>query len=74
MTDDIILRAEGIRKSYGDLEILKGVDFSIGKGESCSIVGKSGSGKSTLLIKKTGGRFSMTVRIPIFSRKRMWWI
>ena len=39
MTDDIILRAEGIRKSYGDLEILKGVDFSIRKGESCSIVG-----------------------------------
>ena len=62
MTDDIILRAEGIRKSYGDLEILKGVDFSIRKGESCSIVGKSGSGKSTLLNvlalldKKDGGK------------------
>ena len=62
MTDDIILRTEGIRKSYGDLEILKGVDFSIRKGESCSIVVKSGSGKSTLLNvlalldKKDGGK------------------
>ena len=47
--DNMILEASGIYKNYGDLAILKGLDFSIREGESCSIIGKSGSGKSTLL-------------------------
>lgn len=38
-----------IHKSYGNLEILKGVSFSINKGEIVSIVGTSGAGKTTLL-------------------------
>ncbi|MEM0992708.1 MAG: ABC transporter ATP-binding protein [Bacteroidota bacterium] len=41
--------AEGIKKSYGDLQVLKGVDLEIAAGEIISIVGKSGAGKSTLL-------------------------
>ena len=49
MGDAPLLIAENLHKRYGDVEILKGLDFSIGKGENCSIVGKSGSGKSTLL-------------------------
>ncbi len=44
-----MLEAKNIRKKYDNLEILKGVDISINKGEIVSIVGSSGAGKSTLL-------------------------
>jgi lipoprotein-releasing system ATP-binding protein len=44
-----MLKAIGIKKSYGSLPILKGVDFEVEKGEIVSIIGASGAGKSTLL-------------------------
>lgn len=44
-----MVEALGIRKKYGTLEVLKGVDLNISKGEVVSIVGRSGAGKSTLL-------------------------
>jgi lipoprotein-releasing system ATP-binding protein len=44
-----MLTAEGIHKTYGQLEVLKGVGLAIQQGEIVSIVGPSGSGKSTLL-------------------------
>lgn len=44
-----MLQARGIYKSYGNLEILKGVDLDIQKAEIVTIVGASGAGKSTLL-------------------------
>lgn len=44
-----MLQAKDIHKSYGQLEVLKGVDLELNKGEIVSIVGPSGSGKSTLL-------------------------
>ena len=46
---NMILKANNVFKSYGDLEILKGVSISVKKGEIVSIVGASGAGKSTLL-------------------------
>jgi lipoprotein-releasing system ATP-binding protein len=44
-----MLVAKGIIKSYGALQVLKGVDIDVRKGEIVSIVGSSGAGKSTLL-------------------------
>ncbi len=45
----MILQAKNICKRYGNLEVLKGVSFSVAKGEIVSLVGPSGAGKSTLL-------------------------
>jgi lipoprotein-releasing system ATP-binding protein len=44
-----MLKAVGIKKSYGNLPILKGVDLTVAEGEIVSIIGASGAGKSTFL-------------------------
>src|SRR5690349_20420310 len=44
-----MVRSEGLRKRFGDVEVLKGIDLTVGRGEAVSIIGPSGSGKSTML-------------------------
>ncbi len=44
-----LLEATGLFKAYGQLEVLKGIDLKVEKGEVVSVVGASGAGKSTLL-------------------------
>lgn len=44
-----IIELKNIKKSFGDLEVLKGVNLTVEKGQVIAIIGPSGSGKSTLL-------------------------
>ena len=48
-TAEPIVEAIGLRKSYGNLEVLKGMDLTLGRGEVVALIGPSGSGKSTLI-------------------------
>ena len=49
MAEDVILSVKNISKSFGELQVLKGISFDIHKGEKIAILGPSGSGKSTIL-------------------------
>ena len=57
-----ILEVKGLKKTFDGLEVLKGIDFSLEKGEALALIGASGSGKTTLLRclnfleQPTGGR------------------
>ena len=44
-----ILEIDGLRKSFGEAEVLRGIDLQVGPGELAFVIGPSGSGKSTLL-------------------------
>jgi polar amino acid transport system ATP-binding protein len=46
---DALLRCEGVRKSFGRLDVLRGLDLDVARGEVVVVLGPSGSGKSTLL-------------------------
>jgi len=49
MAAEAMLRLENVHKRFGDLEVLRGVDLEVTKGEVVCVLGPSGSGKSTLL-------------------------
>ncbi len=55
---DPIVKYRGIRKSYGNLEVLKGIDLDLYPGEKVAVIGPSGSGKTTL------ARILMTLEHP----------
>jgi polar amino acid transport system ATP-binding protein len=44
-----LVKISGLWKTYGDLDVLKGVDLSVARGERVALIGPSGSGKTTLL-------------------------
>jgi ABC-type lipoprotein export system ATPase subunit len=54
MNKENIVSATDLNKEFGSLQVIKGVNLEIGKGEFVSIVGKSGSGKTTLLSLLSG--------------------
>lgn len=64
-----IIKVENLRKNFGALEVLKGINFSAKKGEVITVIGASGSGKSTLLRcmngleEANGGRIITKARI-----------
>jgi phospholipid/cholesterol/gamma-HCH transport system ATP-binding protein len=47
--DNAVISLRNVKKSFGDLQVLKGVDFSVFKGENVVVLGRSGSGKSVLI-------------------------
>jgi lipooligosaccharide transport system ATP-binding protein len=47
--DDVVLRVAGLRKFYGDNEVVRGLDFSIRRGECFGLLGPNGAGKTTTL-------------------------
>ncbi len=54
MSEQPLLRARGIRKSFGDHEVLRGVDLEVRRGEVVALIGPSGSGKTTMLRSLNG--------------------
>ncbi len=48
-SSEVVVRLEGIRKSFGSVEVLHGIDLTVHTGEHVVIFGPSGSGKSTVL-------------------------
>ena len=46
---ELLLSVQGLKKNFGEREILKGIDFDVHKGDVVCVIGPSGSGKSTLI-------------------------
>ena len=48
-TNETLIKVEGLQKSFGKLDVLKGIDEEINRGDVVVVIGPSGSGKSTFL-------------------------
>jgi polar amino acid transport system ATP-binding protein len=74
-SDQPMVKAEGVRKSYGAVEVLKGIDLEVKQGEVFCLIGPSGSGKSTFLRcinhleKINGGLLSVDGELVGYKRK-----
>src|SRR5207248_10233257 len=73
---DVVLRVDGLRKSYGPKEVVSGLSFEIRRGECFGLLGPNGAGKTTTLrcclglIEPDGGTIEMTgARIPEAARQ-----
>jgi len=75
MTEDVVMRAEDVHKSFGRLEVLKGVSLDVTKKETVCIIGPSGSGKTTFircvnhLEKIDGGRITVNGHLIGYRQK-----
>src|SRR4030095_5457428 len=52
--DESVISIKGLYKSFGELHVLKGIDFNVFKGENVAVLGKSGTGKSVLIKMMVG--------------------
>ena len=64
-TDDVMIDVTDLRKSYGNVEVIKGVDLTVHRGEVICIIGPSGAGKSTLLRCLNGLEHATSGRIVV---------
>ena len=61
-----IIRIESVSRSFGDLEALRGLGFTVAPSEMLALIGPSGSGKTTILriLMTLVGLFSLAVSVP----------
>ncbi len=65
MVKEIVISASGLRKSFGEIEAVKGIDFEVNKGEIFALLGPNGAGKTTTvsilegILKRDSGRISI---------------
>ena len=65
---DVVIDCQGVKKSYGDREILHGIDLQVRKGETLVIMGGSGHGKSTLLRLMIGAERANAGTVKLFGQ------
>ena len=74
---DLVLRVDELRKRFGDVEVLKGVSLTLGRGEVVALLGPSGSGKTTILRavagleRPDGGQITVNDQVVYDGERRM---